>query len=58
VTAPIVNGYGVAHHLGKDGAGAAPGAKDLFLSALVHGFDFLEQVWGHVRPFFQRSSHY
>jgi hypothetical protein len=53
-----VNGYGVAHHLGKDGAGAAPGAKDLFLSALVHGFDFLEQVWGHVRPFFQRSSHY
>jgi hypothetical protein len=42
VPATIVDGDCVADHLGEDHAGAAPGADNFLIAALVHLFDFLQ----------------
>ena len=43
MAASVVNGNRMSHHLGENDARATPGADNLLLAALVHGFDFLEQ---------------
>jgi hypothetical protein len=43
----------MANHLREDRAGAAPGAEDLFLAALVHILDLLQQFRVNVRTLFQ-----
>jgi hypothetical protein len=53
VPAAIVHSDGMAHHLGEDGAGPAPGADDLLLATLVHNFDPIEQLWFDKGSFFQ-----
>ena len=39
VSPAIMDGNGVAYHLGEDGAIPAPGPDDLFLATRIHGFD-------------------
>src|SRR5690606_26764765 len=39
MTVTVVHSDGVTNHLGEDGAGAAPGADDLFVAFGIHLFN-------------------
>jgi hypothetical protein len=57
MAATIMDGDCVTNHLGENGAGSAPGAKDFLIATLIHELDFLQKPGLDKGPFFQRSSH-
>ena len=52
VLSAVVNGDGVAYHLGQDCGRARPSFNYLFLACGVEFFDFCHQIICDKRPFF------
>jgi hypothetical protein len=57
VLAPVVDGDGVADHLGDDRGAARPGLDDLLLARLVEVVDLLEQVVVDERALLEAARH-
>ena len=57
VLAPVVDGDGVADHLGDDRRAAAPGLDDLLLALLVELVHLLEEVVVDERALLQAAGH-
>jgi hypothetical protein len=55
--ATIVNGDGVAYHVGEDGGRAGPGLDDVLGTGLVLRNDTLKEASLHVRTLFETSAH-
>jgi len=51
MSATIVHGKGVPHHLGEDHTGPAPGTNNFLVATFVHGFNFFQQFRANERPF-------
>src|SRR5215210_5995267 len=57
VLAAVVDGDGVADHVGDDRGAARPGLDDPLLRLGVEGVDLLQQVLVDERSLFQTSGH-